>query len=181
MRRFALLDRDGTVIHERHYLADPADVELLPGAARGLRQLRRLGFNLVLVTNQSGIARGYFDRPQLERIHARLIDLLAAKGVALRGIYICPHLPEANCMCRKPRPGLALQAAAEHEFNPAHAIVVGDKPCDVDLGRAIGARSFLVRTGYGTTFEGATSTHVVVDDLPALAAYLRGSIPAVAA
>jgi len=181
MRRFALLDRDGTVIHERHYLADPADVELLPGAARGLRQLRRLGFNLVLVTNQSGIARGYFDRPQLERIHARLIDLLAAKGVALHGIYICPHLPEANCMCRKPRPGLALQAAAEHGFNPAHAIVVGDKPCDVDLGRAIGARSFLVRTGYGTTFEGATSAHVVVDDLPALAAYLRGSIPAVAA
>src|SRR6266849_6362832 len=125
--RFALLDRDGTIIHERHYLANPADVELLPGAAQGLRQLRRLGFGLLIVTNQSGLARGYFDQPQLERIHARMCDLLTVAGVTLDGIYVCPHLPEAQCRCRKPRPGLAERAVAEHRFDPTQAIVVGDK------------------------------------------------------
>ena len=83
MRRFALLDRDGTIIAERHYLADPAGVALLPGAARGLRQLRRLGFGLVVVTNQSGLARGYFDHDRLAHIHARMQGLLAAEGVTL--------------------------------------------------------------------------------------------------
>ena len=172
MRRFALLDRDGTVIHERHYLADPAGVELLPGAARGLRQLRGLGFGLLIVTNQSGLARGYFDRPQLERIHACMRDLLTKQGVTLDGIYVCPHLPEAQCMCRKPRPGLVEQAVAEHGFNPAQAIVVGDKACDLGLGRAIGAMSFQVRTGYVPELESSPGAHVVVDDLPAVAAYV---------
>lgn len=173
--RFALLDRDGTVIHERHYLADPAQVELLPGAARGLRQLRRLGFGLLIVTNQSGLARGYFDRPQLDRIHARMHDLLASEGVSLDGIYVCPHLPDANCICRKPRPSLVHQAVAEHGFDVAQAIVVGDKPCDVDLGRAVGAMSVLVRTGYGKDFELSTTADMVVDDLPAVAAYLSAA------
>jgi|SRR5579859_2623343 len=173
--RFALIDRDGTIIQERHYLADPAEVELLPGAAPGLRKLRQLGFGLLIVTNQSGLARGYFDRPRLDRIHARMADLLAVEGVAVDGIYVCPHLPDANCACRKPRPGLVHQAVAEHGFDPAQAIVVGDKPCDVDLGHAINAMSFLVRTGYGKDFELSTAAHVVVDDLPAVAAYLGGS------
>jgi D-glycero-D-manno-heptose 1,7-bisphosphate phosphatase len=181
MRRFALLDRDGTIIHERHYLADPADVELLPGAARGLRELHRLGFGLVVVTNQSGLARGYFDQTQLERIHARLRHLLSAEGVTLDGIYVCPHLPEAYCICRKPRPGLAQQAVAEHGFDVAEAIVVGDKSCDVDLGRAVGAMSFLVRTGYGLEFESSSGADLVVDDLPAVAAYLGGAALASAA
>jgi len=174
-RRFALLDRDGTVIHERHYLADPADVELLPAAAQGLRRLRRMGFGLLILTNQSGLARGYFDRPQLDRIHARMQQLLAAEGVALDGIYACPHLPDANCICRKPRPGLVHQAVADYGFDPAGAIVVGDKPCDVELGHAVGAMSFLVRTGYGKEFEMTTNAHVVVDDLPAVATYLSGA------
>ncbi len=179
--RFALLDRDGTVIHERHYLADPAQVELLPGAAQGLRCLRRLGFGLLIVTNQSGLARGYFDRPQLDRIHARMQDLLAAEGVDLHGIYVCPHLPDADCRCRKPGPGLVHQAVAEHGFDGSQAIVVGDKPCDVELGHAVGAMSFLVRTGYGKDFEMSTTAHLVVDDLPAVAAYLSGSHSARAA
>ena len=170
-----MLDRDGTMTYERHYLADPADVELLPGAARGMRELCRLGFALVVVTNQSGLARGYFDQTQLDRIHARLRDLLSIEGVTLDGIYVCPHLPQAHCMCRKPRAGLVRQAVAEHGFDPAQAIVVGDKSCDVDLGRAVGAMSFLVRTGYGAQFESSTSAHVVVDDLPAVAAYLGGT------
>jgi D-glycero-D-manno-heptose 1,7-bisphosphate phosphatase len=171
-RRVALLDRDGTVVVERHYLADPEGVELLPRAAEGLRELRRLGFGLVVVTNQSGLSRGYFDRGRLGQIHAQMVQLLAAEDVHLDGIYVCPHLPEDACGCRKPRPGLVLQAAASLGFDPSASIVVGDKLCDIELGAAVGARSFLVRTGYGAQLA-AQGEHVsaeVVDDLPAVAA-----------
>jgi D-glycero-D-manno-heptose 1,7-bisphosphate phosphatase len=111
-RPFAILDRDGTIIHERHYLSEPSQVELLPGAAAGLRQLRALGFGLVIVTNQSGLSRGFFDWTRLSQIHARLSQLLAAEDVRLDGIFVCPHLPEHDCRCRKPRPALVTRAAA---------------------------------------------------------------------
>ncbi|MCI0455433.1 MAG: HAD family hydrolase, partial [Gemmataceae bacterium] len=148
-RRFALLDRDGTLIAERHYLARPDGVELLPGADEGLRQLAGLGVGLAVVSNQSGLSRGYFDWAALDAIHERLRELLARGGVRLDGLYVCPHTDEHNCGCRKPRPGLVRQAAAELDFDPADAFVLGDKACDVDLGRAVGATTFLVRTGYG--------------------------------
>ena len=167
MNRAALLDRDGTIIFERHYLSNPDQVELLPGAADGLLALRALGFQLVVVTNQSGLSRGYFDAASLESIHARLQELLQAEGVTLDGIYVCPHLPEDDCDCRKPRPGLALRAAAELGFDPTHSIAVGDKPCDIELGQAVGATSFLVLSGYGreTADDGMTQPDFIVSDL----------------
>jgi D-glycero-D-manno-heptose 1,7-bisphosphate phosphatase len=166
-RRYALLDRDGTVIAERHYLATPEGVELLPGALEGLRRLADRGIGLVVVTNQSGLARGYFDRPTLDAIHARLRELLARAGVTLDGIFVCPHTEEDGCACRKPRPGLVYQAAAELAFDPAESFVLGDKACDVDLGRAVGATTFLVRTGYGHQMpvEVVSRADYVVDDL----------------
>jgi len=166
VQRAILLDRDGTILVERHYLADPAGVELLPGAAEGLRGLARLG-PLVVVTNQSGLARGYFDRATLEAIHAEMRRQLAAHGVELAAIEVCPHHPDDGCACRKPRPGLALRAAARLGFDPARAIVIGDKACDVGLGRAIGATTILVRTGYGAREEAARTCrpHLVADDL----------------
>ena len=166
MQRAILLDRDGTILVERHYLADPAGVELLPGAAAGLRRLARLG-PLVVVTNQSGLARGYFDRVTLEAIHAEMRRKLAAQGVELAAIEVCPHHPDEGCECRKPRPGLALRAAARLGFDPARSIVIGDKACDVDMGRAIGATTILVRTGYGAREEvaGTCRPHLVADDL----------------
>ncbi len=166
-RRYALLDRDGTVIAERHYLATPDGVELLPGAAEGLRRLAELGIGLAIVSNQSGLSRGYFDRATLDRIHARLRELLARAGVALDGIFVCPHTEEHGCDCRKPRPGLVRQAAAELRFDPSEAFVLGDKACDVDLGRAVGATTFLVRTGYGHQMpaEVCSRAEYVVDDL----------------
>src|SRR5207245_3946349 len=112
-RRFVALDRDGTITVERNYLSDPDQVELLPGAADGLRKLRQLGLGLIVVTNQSAIGRGFFDATQLERIHERLTALLAAEEVALDGIFACPHLPEQNCRCRKPNTGLLDDAARE--------------------------------------------------------------------
>ena len=161
------LDRDGTVIAERHYLSDPEQVELLEGAADGLRRLRALGLGLVLVTNQSAVGRGYFDLARLEEIHRRLRELLDAEGVALDGIYYCPHTPDAGCACRKPRPEMLRAAARELGFDPAQAFVVGDKECDVELGRGVGATTLLVRTGYGARLadEGKASADYVVDDL----------------
>lgn len=169
-RRFVLLDRDGTINVEKHYLSDPHQLELLPGTAAAIRSLRDLGLGVAVITNQSGIARGYFDQDRLEAIHARLRDLLTAEGAELDGIYVCPHGPDDDCDCRKPLPGMVVQAMAEHGFDPAAAFVVGDKEVDVELGRGVGAVSILVRTGHGLNAESAgTRADHVVDDLPAAA------------
>lgn len=175
-RRFVLLDRDGTLIEERHYLSDPDEVAILPGAIPGLRRLRELGFGLAIVSNQSGIGRGLFDTTQLEQIHQRMIAILTRSGVTIDGIYVCPHTPDDNCDCRKPRPGLALQAAARHGFRLNEAIVIGDKPCDIDLGKRVGACTILVRTGYGREHEeaGGSQPDYVTDDLTGAAEIVAG-------
>jgi len=149
-RRFAVLDRDGTVIVERHYLSAPEQVELIPGVASGLRQLREVGLGLVLITNQSAIGRGFFDQSRLDAIHERLRELLRAEGVYLDGIYVCPHKPEDDCLCRKPKTGLLDLAARELGFDGQASFVIGDKPCDIELGQRAGATTLLVLTGYGT-------------------------------
>ena len=148
-RRYVLVDRDGTINAERDYLSDPAQLELLPNAVAGLRRMRDLGLGIVVVTNQSGIARGYFDETRLAAIHARLADMLAAGGVEVAAILHCPHGPDDGCDCRKPRPGLVAIAVARFGFDPADCFVIGDKAADVELGRNIGAATFLVETGYG--------------------------------
>lgn len=166
-RHFVLIDRDGTINVERHYLSDPGQLELIAGVGPALRRLTQAGFGLCVVTNQSGIARGYFDLARLEQIHHRLRALLAADGVAIDGIYICPHGPADDCDCRKPLPGMVNQAVAEHGFDPAQAFVVGDKEVDVALGHAVGARSVLVLTGHGAAHVDGTKADHVAADLPA--------------
>ncbi len=166
MTRLALLDRDGTINAERHYLRDPDELELLPGAVEGIRLLRESGFRVVVVTNQSAIGRGMLDWPALERIHERLGALLSAQGAWLDAIYVCPHRPEDGCDCRKPAPGLAERAAREFEAELRHAVVIGDKPCDVQFGKAIGATTILVQTGYGAAYsseEPIQPDHVAAD------------------
>ena len=150
---YVLLDRDGTIIFDKHYLANPDDVELLPGAIDGLRRLAELGCKLIVVTNQSGVARGYFDEPTLARIHERMRVLLAAEGIQLDALYYCPHSIDDACRCRKPQPGMAEQAAAAFGFDLNAAFVVGDRCTDLNLARAIGATSILVRTGVGVETE----------------------------
>lgn len=176
-RRFALIDRDGTLIVEKNYLCDPDQVELTPGAGPALRRLRDLGWGIAVVTNQSGVARGYFDLTAVARVHDRLRALLRADGVELDGIYTCPHGPEDDCICRKPLPGLIEQAMADHGFDPRRAAVIGDKAADIDLGKAVGAATILVRTGYGaeTEREGACLPDIVADDLPAAVAALAAA------
>ena len=109
-RLVALLDRDGTIIVDKVFLKDPDAIEFAPGAIEGLRLLRDAGFALVLVTNQSGVARGYFDEATVWRVHERLEAMLAAEGLRLAAIYYCPHGPNDGCACRKPAPGMALAA-----------------------------------------------------------------------
>ena len=154
-RRYLLIDRDGTLIVDRHYLSRPEQVELIPGAGEALRTLADAGWGIAVVTNQSGIARGRFSEEDMHAVHQRIEELLASHGVRIDGFWFCPHGPDDACDCRKPRPGLALQAAGALGFDPASAVVVGDKAIDVELGRAIGARSVLVRTGYGREEERA--------------------------
>ena len=170
-----MLDRDGTLIRERFYLSDPDDVELLPGVVSGLRRLLRLELGLVILTNQSGIGRRFFDENRLKLIHDRLLGILRSSGIEVDGIYFCPHVPEAGCDCRKPNTGLLKLAAKDLGFEPQASFVIGDKPCDIGLGRAVEATTFLVRTGYGSTFaaDPTVAADYIVDDLADAAAVIE--------
>ncbi len=173
--RFVVLDRDGTINVEREYLSDPDKLELLPGVANGLRHLRKLGLGLVVITNQSGIGRGFFDWARLELIHQRLYALLAAEDIKLDDIYVCPHHPNDECSCRKPQPELLLKAAQEHHFNPSEAFVIGDNIVDIELGRQVGATTLLVRTGYGAQVAEQMEANwdYAVDDLESAAVVIE--------
>jgi D-glycero-D-manno-heptose 1,7-bisphosphate phosphatase len=134
-----LLDRDGTIVIDRDYLADPAGLEFLPGAAEGLRRLHRGGYRLVVISNQSGVGRGLFSLGRLQEINARLDEMVREAGAALAGIYCCPHCPEEGCSCRKPNIELVRQAALELHFEPSAAVVIGDRNSDIELGRRLHA------------------------------------------
>lgn len=172
---FILLDRDGTLIVERGYLSDAGGVELIPGAAAALRALREAGCGLLLVTNQAGVGRSYFDREALDRVHTRMTELLQNEGVRLDGIYVCPHHPEDGCPCRKPRFGLMEQAAREFAFDPRASFVIGDKAIDIEFGKNARATTVLVRTGYGAAVEreGEVLPDYVCDDLGHAAEIIR--------
>ena len=165
--RYVVLDRDGTINVERHYLSDPDQVQLLPGAVSGLDLMKKMGLGLVVITNQSGVGRGYFDLPQLDLIHRRLRGLLDEGKVSLDGIYFCPHRPEEDCACRNPKPGLLLRSAEELNFDPRDCFVIGDQTSDMELGRRVGGTTLLVRTGYGSQIDSHNNglADYVVDDL----------------
>jgi D-glycero-D-manno-heptose 1,7-bisphosphate phosphatase len=137
-RRLALLDRDGTIIVDKVYLNDPDGVEFARGAIEGLRLLRDAGFVLAVVTNQSGVARGFFDAATLERIHDRLRSLLAAEGLHLEAIYTCPHGPEDKCDCLKPASGMVFKAMRELGFCPDETVLIGDSNADMQAAAAAG-------------------------------------------
>ena len=155
-RPAVFVDRDGTLNREVHFLRRVADLRLLPGSAAGVRALGDAGFTVVVVTNQSGVARGLIAPVTLDAIHATLHHRLAATGAAVAGIYACPHHPtegrpplRRRCRCRKPAPGLVLRAVREHGLDLERSYCVGDSDADLGLARAIGTRSVLVLTGHG--------------------------------
>lgn len=174
------VDRDGTLIREREYLADPAGVELLPGAAASLRAFHSAGYGIVIVTNQSGIARGYYDERAYREVESEVEWRLESAGVVVLGSYHCPHHPEITgpCDCRKPAAGLFRRAADEHGLDLSRSVYIGDRVRDVAPAAELGGLGILVRTGYGAEEAArAPADVVVVDDLAgaARAAGIPGS------
>ena len=165
------LDRDGTIIEAHGYINDPNQVRLIPGAADAILRLSEGGHLVVLVSNQSGIARGLLDDETLSRVHGRLEELLREEGVSLDRAYYCPYLdgPEAkvdayrrDSELRKPKPGMLLQAARELNIDLSRSWVIGDSPCDVEAGLRAGCRTILIdRDGSGGINGGVTATHTV--------------------
>ncbi len=172
MDKAVFIDRDGTVIVDRGYLREASGVALLPGAADALTLLAREGYLLVLITNQSGIGRGYFTAADLEAQHARLVQLLAPYGVAFAGIYVCPHAPGDGCECRKPEPGLILRAGNELQIDLAASFMVGDKESDVAAGRRAGCTAILLHAGGDVQCDSADA---IVADLGAAARFIAVS------
>ncbi|MFH9575351.1 D-glycero-alpha-D-manno-heptose-1,7-bisphosphate 7-phosphatase [Streptomyces sp. NPDC017230] len=147
-RSAVFLDRDGTVTEPRHYPSSPADLVLEPGVGPALHQLQQQGWSLVLITNQSGLARGLFSLRALDAMHRHLRTLLTAHGVRIDGIYVCPHHPEGTidglsfrCACRKPNVGLLVDAAEELDIDLASSWMVGDFRSDIEAGRRAGCRT----------------------------------------
>lgn len=156
MRRAVFFDRDGTLNEEVGYVGEPGRIRLLPGAPEAVTLVNRAGLAAVVITNQSGIARGMLTETQVEAVNARVLELLNVHGAQVDGLYYCPHHPEGKvsahavtCDCRKPAPGLLNQAAAALELDLPNSFVIGDKASDVGLAAAVGAKGILVRTGYG--------------------------------
>jgi D-glycero-D-manno-heptose 1,7-bisphosphate phosphatase len=154
MNRAVFLDRDGTLIVEKHYLHKPEEVELFPGAGGALKTLCAAGFKLVMVTNQSGIGRGYYTLADAERVNEHVCQLLARDGVRIEKCYIAPEAPDQPSRVRKPSPQFLFDARDEFKLNLAESFMVGDKLIDLECGWNAGVKkSILVRTGYGAELE----------------------------
>jgi D-glycero-D-manno-heptose 1,7-bisphosphate phosphatase len=164
-KKYILLDRDGTIIYDKHYLSNPDDLELLPSSAKGLRQMQQMGFGLVMITNQSGVARGYFSEQDVKTVNDELVRMLKNEDVSIDGIFYCPHVAQDNCECRKPKTGLAKMAAKALNFELESSIVIGDKSSDIEMGKAIGATTILVRTGKGKSEELIAKPDFVANNL----------------
>lgn len=148
--RNVFLDRDGTIIKDQHYLKDPDQVIFLPGALELLARMRRSGLNIYVVTNQSGIARGYLTLQDYHQVHQAMLKLMRQNGAGIEDSLFCPHKPEENCFCRKPAPGMWETLSARHRLKARESIIIGDKMSDLLFGLNSGLRAgVLVLTGKG--------------------------------
>ena len=170
-RAAVFLDRDGTVNIEASYIRELKNLNLIPGAAEAIRGLNQLNIPVVLVTNQSGVARDYYPESWIGELHNRLTTLLAAEGAHLDRLYYCPHLPDGvvpefsgPCDCRKPEPGMLLSAAEDLNIDLDASFMVGDKATDVEVGERVGAKTILLTSGYGQQVLDGTYQHKVNPD-----------------
>jgi len=170
-RPAVFLDRDGTILVEKDYLADPDEVELLPAAADAMRRLQDAGYALVVVSNQSGIARGLYGEAEYRAVDRRMRELLLGRGVHIAASYHCPHHPDFTgpCDCRKPAAGMFVRAVRELGLDAARSWLVGDRLRDLEPGTTLGARGLLVRTGYGQS-EARAAAEAGFEVVPDLAA-----------
>jgi D-glycero-D-manno-heptose 1,7-bisphosphate phosphatase len=148
-RHAVFLDRDGTIAEEVGYVNHLSRFHLYPFSAPAIRRLNESGLSVIVVTNQSGVARGFFPEEMIQRVHERMITDLAAGGARVDAIYFCPHGLAEDCACRKPRPGMLVRAAREHRLVLRGSWLVGDRYADLEMAHAAGCRSILVLTGYG--------------------------------
>jgi D-glycero-D-manno-heptose 1,7-bisphosphate phosphatase len=177
MTRAIFLDRDGTIIAEKNYLHLVGEVEVFPGAGPALARLQKAGFRLFIVTNQSGVGRGYFTLADVEKVHHYLLQELARDGVQIDKIYVAPEAPDQPSRGRKPSPQFLLDARDEFQIDLAQSYMIGDKLIDLECGWNAGVkRCLLVRTGYGAEMERTSAeqlaTAVVVNDLSAAADWI---------
>lgn len=179
----AFIDRDGVINEERNYVHRISDFVLLPGVVEGLSLLRDAGYLIIVVTNQAGIARGYYEQAEMDRLHDHLRKLLAEQGVSLDAIYFCPHHPQGciealaiECDCRKPSPGMLLQAAKDFNINLSASVLIGDKFSDVQAGKRAGVgRIAIVESGHKVEQAARLESDVVAKDLLDAARMLTGN------
>lgn len=179
--RAIFLDRDGVINVERNYVHRIEDFEYLPGALPGLRLLAAQGFQLVVVTNQSGIGRGLYSEAQFEKLNTYMMASLLSEGISISAIYFCPHHPtegigkyRSECECRKPKPGMLLRAAKEIGIDLRSSVLIGDKRSDIAAGHSAGVGTcVLVRTGHAVSQTDIDFSHVCLPDLPAAAEWLK--------
>lgn len=167
------LDRDGTIIEERHYLKEPSQIVFLEGACEALQLLQRMDFKLVIVTNQSGVKRGLFSLGDLEKIHKQLTGMLGECGVGIEGIYVSTDLPHEGSATRKPATGLIERAASELGLELTGSYCIGDKDEDIEMGKRMGLKTIRVLTGYGTQHKGTVEPDHVAKDLLSAARWIQ--------
>jgi D-glycero-D-manno-heptose 1,7-bisphosphate phosphatase len=156
------IDRDGTLMRDVDYCGDPKDVEVFKGASEAIRQLKDGGYKIIVITNQSGIGRGYFDEPAYKKVEDEVNRQIGSD--LIDATYFCPHLPEQKCGCRKPEAGMVHQAAREHAIDLKRSYFIGDKNSDMECGRRAGTKTILVQTGYGNEAD-QDAPDAVVEDL----------------
>jgi D-glycero-D-manno-heptose 1,7-bisphosphate phosphatase len=162
-RRAVFLDRDGTVNVEKNYLVRPEDWEFVPGAIDAIKRINDLGFLAIVVTNQAGVARGFYTEADVARLHRHVDAMLAEAGARIDGYYMCPHHPDfgGECDCRKPNPGMLLQAAADFDIALENSYLIGDKAVDVQAALNANVTPILVRTGYGAAAQHEIPDHIL--------------------
>lgn len=167
-RKAVFLDRDGTINVEKDYLHRIEDFEFIPGAPEAIKKLKDAGFLVIVVTNQSGVGRGYYTLQDVERLHEHIQKKLSEAGTSIDAFYVCPHHPtkgvgeyKKDCDCRKGSPGMLLKAAREFDIDLSRSYMVGDKEADVEAGENAGCRSIMVLTGYG----GEAAEHVTTNSV----------------
>jgi histidinol-phosphate phosphatase family protein len=147
------IDRDGTINVNVNYLDDPDNFQMYPTVAKGIKHLQKQGFKIIIITNQSGIARGFFSQEILQKIHEKMLHQLSKEGATVDAIYYCPHHPKDNCECRKPRVGLFEKAAEEFNIDMRQSFMIGDRMLDIEAGYKSGCKTILVPENHSKVKE----------------------------
>ncbi len=171
MEKIAFLDRDGVIIYDYGYMHEPEKIKILPNAVKGLKELEKMGYSLVIITNQAGVARGYFSKETANDFHNIMLKMLKEQGVNITRTYFCFHHPDDNCNCRKPKIGMFEQVKADFKVNVAKSIMIGDKDGDIMFGNNCGLTTFLVK---GDRYTCSVPAKYEVNNLLEVAKILSG-------